>query len=641
MEFRTKGSDGDAKVDDWLVKVDEFMVIGIDFGTTYSGAAWATVAEFEDGRINLITSWPGTEREEGKAPTELFYEDGRLMWGYTIPLDADPIRCFKLLLHEDDLPPGIRESEILLRARKRIRESQKTAIDLIADYLGALWRHILDTINRARQPVIEALKFHVVITVPAIWKDYARQSMEKAAEKSGILAPRRAGPTTLALASEPEAAALASLDDKRPSINVGDVFVICDAGGGTVDLISYKVRKTAPIELHEAVIGTGGPYGGVFIDEAFESMCKSRLGCRWNKLTQNGIKEIMKNEWEYAIKPQFKLDNSEYIVAVPAEAFEGSSLNDDSKEPIKGGRIHFTSTDVQKAFVNTLQGIESLVDEQISKIKENRLRVTGIILVGGLGSSPYLYEHLKRRYGHVLQSTGIRPRTSICRGAVFKGFMDRLSVEPDGKRVFKLERQVSVISAIARVSLGVMYTVRFIEGVHREEDRFWDHDKGDFRVPCQMMWYLRKGDNVSKMEPKKEKFSSYYSTKQEFESAQEMTIFQCEDDDPPSQRTDSDKVKELCNINYNFNIPYDSLENFTGASGKKLKRLVLEIEMMPSGASNEFSIIYQGNKLGSQNVHVDFQSASRASSGHFGVSPGRSLPEPVWPELRSRKVREK
>lgn len=88
----------------------------------------------------------------------------------------------------------------------------------------------------------------------------------------------------------------------------------------------------------------GGLCGGAFIDEAFEKMCKSRLGRRWNKLTQNGIKEIMKHEWEYAIKPQFKLDNSmdEYIVAVPAEAFDGSDLNDDGKKPIiKGGRIHF------------------------------------------------------------------------------------------------------------------------------------------------------------------------------------------------------------------------------------------------------------------------------------------------------------
>lgn len=202
----------------------------------YSGAAWATIADFEAEQINLVTSWPGTGREEGKAPTELFYEDEHLMWGYTIPPDADPIRWFKLLLlREEDLTAELRASEFLLRARKIIRESQKTATDLIADYLGALWRHILDTIHKARgKPVLEALIFHVVITVPAIWKDYARQSMEEAARKSGILDNRPAGPTTLAFAPEPEAAALASLYESRPSMNIGDVFVICDAGGGTV-----------------------------------------------------------------------------------------------------------------------------------------------------------------------------------------------------------------------------------------------------------------------------------------------------------------------------------------------------------------------------------------------------------------------
>lgn len=93
-------------------------------------------------------------------------------------------------------------------------------------------------------------------------------------------------------------------------------------------------------------LDTGGLHGGIFIDEAFELMCKSRLGRKWNNLTQNGIKEIMKKDWEYAIKPRFKLENSmgnEYLVAIPAEAFGGvESLDDDSKKPIiKSGRIHF------------------------------------------------------------------------------------------------------------------------------------------------------------------------------------------------------------------------------------------------------------------------------------------------------------
>ena len=213
-------------------------MIFLDFlnGCRYSGAAWATVADFESDQINLVTSWPGTGREEGKAPTELFYEDGRLMWGYIIPPDADPFRWFKLLLlREEDLTTELRGSEFLLRARKVLRESEKTATDLIADYLGALWSHILDTIHKARgKSVIEAMTFHVVITVPAIWKDYARHGMREAARQSGILDTRIAGPTTLAFAPEPEAAALASLCESGRSINVGDVFVICDAGGGTV-----------------------------------------------------------------------------------------------------------------------------------------------------------------------------------------------------------------------------------------------------------------------------------------------------------------------------------------------------------------------------------------------------------------------
>ena len=158
------------------------------------------------------------------------------MWGYTIPPDADPICWFKLLLlREDDLAPELKASEFILRGRKMLRESGKTATDLIGDYLGVLWKHILETIYKSSgKTVIEAMAFHVVITVPAIWKDYARQGMEEAARKAGILTTRPAGPTTLAFAPEPEAAALATLCEGGRRFDVGDVFVICDAGGGTV-----------------------------------------------------------------------------------------------------------------------------------------------------------------------------------------------------------------------------------------------------------------------------------------------------------------------------------------------------------------------------------------------------------------------
>lgn len=42
------------------------------------------------------------------------------------------------------------------------------------------------------------------------------------------------------------------------TLKTGDSFVVCDAGGGTVDLISYEVSALTPnLELKELVPGTG------------------------------------------------------------------------------------------------------------------------------------------------------------------------------------------------------------------------------------------------------------------------------------------------------------------------------------------------------------------------------------------------
>ena len=39
---------------------------------------------------------------------------------------------------------------------------------------------------------------------------------------------------------------------------VGDCFTVCDAGGGTVDLISYCVLSLKPLRLEMCVVATGG-----------------------------------------------------------------------------------------------------------------------------------------------------------------------------------------------------------------------------------------------------------------------------------------------------------------------------------------------------------------------------------------------
>ncbi len=62
----------------------------------------------------------------------------------------------------------------------------------------------------------------------------------------------------MTLIKEPEAAALYTMHSLGFSLKVGDAFVVCDAGGGTVDLISYEIEAITPrLALKELVPGTG------------------------------------------------------------------------------------------------------------------------------------------------------------------------------------------------------------------------------------------------------------------------------------------------------------------------------------------------------------------------------------------------
>ncbi|KAJ4193204.1 hypothetical protein NW755_003191 [Fusarium falciforme] len=298
-----------------------------------------------------------------------------------------------LLLKQEDLSPELCSSEFLIRARKMALEHQKTPFDLIADDLQAIWNHTLEGIAKDRgDSVLEAYQFHVLITVPAVWKDYARQDMEKAAKKTGILDRRTAGKTILTFAPEPEAAALSTLCDPGREPKTGDVYFICDAGGGTVDLITYEITGVDPILMREAVEGTGGLCGSTFIDEELEARIRNRLSCKWGQISQSGIKEMLKGDWELSIKPQYKpgKGNKEYVVSIPAEAYQKDNelFDDMTREPfIKKGRIHLKGCHIEQVFEESFSKIDKLIEAQILKAKKQGLSLTGIIPVGGLGAA--------------------------------------------------------------------------------------------------------------------------------------------------------------------------------------------------------------------------------------------------------------
>lgn len=304
------------------------LVIGIDFGTTFSGVSWLfCVPENPPGEPQIVSRWPSQfakNNAQGKVPSTVFYDKdtGGMSWGYNIPSDVEPLHWLKLLLLEySDLPKDQQQSTRLRNAREMLESLGKTAVEVIADYLREIWVHSLQAIKRTKgRNLVEGTPFHVVLTVPAIWKDYARDRMRTAVEAAGILSERLCGPTTLDLISEPEAAALSTIPElgERGDLDANDSFVVCDCGGGTIDIISYLVEKTNPLAVKECVEGNGALCGGVFPDAGFEAFMRTAIGdSQWSHMPPMAIKKMINDDWEHGIKLEFDGTDRQWFVGIP------------------------------------------------------------------------------------------------------------------------------------------------------------------------------------------------------------------------------------------------------------------------------------------------------------------------------------
>ena len=230
------------------------MVVGIDFGTTFTGVAYA-----QSGSINLalgsskiadkviiIRGWPGANSQAEKTPTILSYHTSPPTWGAKVKTnDGLQVSRFKLGLQEniedhysncvqglnDELPEGSLSS----RYWSHPLLPQKKPLDYVADYLTCVCQYVLnDRLPRQfGSEFLQNQQISYVLTVPAIWSEKAKELTREAALRAGV--PRR----DLTLITEPEAAALycATLCNEV-DLHIGDRFLVCDAGGGTVVCLS-------------------------------------------------------------------------------------------------------------------------------------------------------------------------------------------------------------------------------------------------------------------------------------------------------------------------------------------------------------------------------------------------------------------
>ncbi|POY72841.1 hypothetical protein BMF94_4096 [Rhodotorula taiwanensis] len=407
------------------------MSVGIDFGTTFSGIAYGSARVF-DGQIRQILNWPGSYETYRKVPTCILYEqhdpseEAKIVsWGLeakNTTVREGFVKCewFKLLLSPESLRSGVPDPWLPpLPAGKNV-------VDVIADFLRCIWRYARRVITEEIGSVVDLNAADVLLTVPAAWDAAACSLMRESALRAGLVQSSRGGDTQwrdrLQIITEPEAGAihastLATLHHLRPSQS----FLLCDAGGGTVDTAVYKLMgQLSELEIAEMCVRSGANTGSLFVDLKFEELLRRILKDHPVHLEPASMATFI-----HAFAEGDKL--AYHGTAEDDEAiFRFNCFNvEDSHDPSVGleyGELAIPGKMLKtEVFDPIIDQVLELLSTQIAKIGHTSL--DAIILVGGFSASEYLYTRVRQAFGADVPVV-VRPQdcdTATLRGAARYG----------------------------------------------------------------------------------------------------------------------------------------------------------------------------------------------------------------------------
>ncbi|KAJ5949847.1 hypothetical protein N7454_001431 [Penicillium verhagenii] len=561
------------------------LVIGMDFGTTFSGIAWAL--EGLDSNPEVIQTWPGKGNSTSqKAPTIISYQDsGVVKWGYQVDEFQPAVRGVKLLLDRGRQKVTYHPT---LESEALIEHLGMEPVDVAGDYMQLMVSHakrILD--RRGIGGLMDTLDVKYILTIPGVWSDKGKDLTMQAACLAGI--PR----SDLSLLSEPEAAAVYAIRTIQPnSMAKGDCFIVCDAGGGTVDLITYKITQLNPLRMEEVVEGTGNGLsqtsrdgtltlagdtcGSVILDGLFEEFLKQTIGENEYNALDKSAKRIAMQKWQNDIKPLYcgPVDDDGFDYVGDAIPIPG----------IKDGILHIESDDVQKIFDPVVAKIEALVSAQEDGIQNAGLTAKAIVLVGGLGASAYLYKRLESRFEGIQIMQPLNAWSAVVRGAVYRGF--------EGNQVENRK---------ARCHYGLRVNSPFDPERHREEDRYWCELTETWKTNNHLRWYIQKGDSFSENDPIAFKFYRVFPINDSLEFYDKIQ-FSLVRDAPSCCNSD---VSILCTLKSDLsNIPKQLFKKLCNSKLKEFYKIEFEIVLTPFSASMLFEL--QVNGVGYGSVQAEY-----------------------------------
>ncbi|KXT06267.1 hypothetical protein AC578_9157 [Pseudocercospora eumusae] len=627
------------------------LVVGIDFGTTYSGVSFVGT----EGRhakvledVLCVREWPGPGRQgdySWKTPSRLAYghenpsedsddddNDGAPdnCYGFEVTPSMKSYSWMKLLLdplqHEKHDDPAL--SQFVGNGVLTLPPHKKP-VDLCADYLTEVTRFAYrEMVKKLGQEMVKETPMDFWITVPAVWSDKAKSDTLRAVRKAAQQAKVQLHyDSQCFLICEPEAAAVAVISaltqgDSQAHVKGGDVVLVCDCGGGTVDITTYEIAALAPkLQFKELQTGTGGKCGSTWIDRNFMVWMEQKFGKAYTDLSLEirGPTSCFMKDFE-GFKRDFGKSNNpakRYKLRLSLRGVARSRNYDD-----RDSYVILHNEDLKAMFDPVVAQILDLLEQQRSNATQQPQSkpIDLILLVGGFGESVYLNDQLRawcQQHGLLLICPE-HAQSAVVRGAALSGL-----------------HEIQPISRRSRRHYGFALAEAFDRRRHKAEHAFYDEFDGRKMASGNMHWKLNKGDTVN------ETTSIDFSFISQVHDGQpgKIVVYACDLDEAP------DHIRDQGERSIKNSLSTHIKQNLTHGDGVGVKKLAeirvtfdeLDLSQEPTKIVNgtvlneiqtdysinfghrrgvlDFTCSFKGHKIGNTAVRFDGQSYQDATDG--------------------------
>ncbi|EOD52620.1 putative hsp70 family protein [Neofusicoccum parvum UCRNP2] len=464
------------------------IIVGLDYGTTYTGVSYVISGESGIEDIQVVNQWPGNSESVFKVPSKIAYaaENEKLQddrWGFTVTPMHRSYVWTKLLLDSTTRLTEFDDPSLktFLGSGMMGLPVGKSAKEVCCDFLRGVYAHIVETLTRKySQEIYDATPVECWITVPAIWSDAAKHATRDAAISAGFGARPM---DKVKIITEPEAATLAALkphisENSLDPIVPGNGVLVCDCGGGTVDVTTYKILSVRPkLRFQELCVGIGGKCGSTAIDRNFNKWMIKTFGAKFTDIPEKrrAPSSLFMKSFEGA-KRSFTGDGS-------MDPIEVYGLNMGDPFTYYDGEIINVPWDViKRCFDPVIKDIIRLVQAQVDHAIQEGQLIHRIILVGGFGDSQYLNIRMKEW----CMSQGIKLtcppqcQAAVAKGAALRGL--------EGTKP---------VSRIARRNYGYRCNMPFRKGIDPDWTGYIDQWSGLKYCNNRLEWVVDYGQTIN------------------------------------------------------------------------------------------------------------------------------------------------